>query len=192
MKAKTLPRAAALSFVLALAACVPASPAPQRAAAPAPAPVRPVAQRPAPASGPAPAASLPVQATSAWMDAPLTPGAWRYAPQPGGGGLAVFYSASAQPLAMLQCDRAAGPAVALSLPGQRGQGVVVIRSETAARSLTLTQGRQGGGQAALSPQDPLLDAIALSKGRFAIEGEGAAPLYLPSHAEISRVIEDCR
>ncbi len=46
--------------------------------------------------------------------------------------------------------------------------------------------------AILDPRDPLLDAMALSKGRFAVEVEGEAPLYLPSYAEVSRVIEDCR
>ena len=40
--------------------------------------------------------------------------------------------------------------------------------------------------------DPLLDAMALSKGRFAVEVEGEATLILPSHAEVSRVVEDCR
>jgi hypothetical protein len=34
--------------------------------------------------------------------------------------------------------------------------------------------------------------MALSKGRFAVEVDGEAPLYLPSYAEVSRVIEDCR
>jgi len=38
----------------------------------------------------------------------------------------------------------------------------------------------------------LLDAMALSKGRFAVELEGEAALYLPAWAEVSRVIEDCR
>jgi len=38
----------------------------------------------------------------------------------------------------------------------------------------------------------LLDAMALSKGKFAIGAEGMAPLTLPSWAEVSRVIEDCR
>ena len=46
--------------------------------------------------------------------------------------------------------------------------------------------------ASLTVSDPLLDAMAFSRGRFMIETPGAAPLYLPSWAEVSRVIEDCR
>lgn len=46
--------------------------------------------------------------------------------------------------------------------------------------------------AALIPADALLDSIAFSRGRFAVELPGLATLYLPSSAELSRVIEDCR
>ena len=41
-------------------------------------------------------------------------------------------------------------------------------------------------------RDPLLDAMAFSKGRFAIEIAGLPTLYAPSWAEVTRVIEDCR
>ena len=44
----------------------------------------------------------------------------------------------------------------------------------------------------LNADDPLLDAMAITKGRFAVELEGASTLYLPSWAEVTRVIEDCR
>jgi hypothetical protein len=46
--------------------------------------------------------------------------------------------------------------------------------------------------ASVSAYDPLLDAIALSKGRFAVEVEGETTLYLPTWAEVSRLVEDCR
>lgn len=53
-----------------------------------------------------------------------------------------------------------------------------------------------GGQpqliATLRAGDPLLDAMAFSRGRFAIEVNGLPTLYLPAWAEIGRVIEDCR
>jgi hypothetical protein len=41
-------------------------------------------------------------------------------------------------------------------------------------------------------QDPLLDAMAFSKGRFAVESAGLATLYVPPYPEVTRVIEDCR
>lgn len=40
--------------------------------------------------------------------------------------------------------------------------------------------------------DPGLDKIAFSRGRFAVEAPGAAPISAPGWAEVSRVIEDCR
>lgn len=54
------------------------------------------------------------------------------------------------------------------------------------------------GQRALAPaaelpaDDPLLDEIAFSRGRFTVEGEGLAPLFLPTWPEPARVIDDCR
>jgi hypothetical protein len=46
--------------------------------------------------------------------------------------------------------------------------------------------------ARVSVQDTLLDAMAFSKGRFAIEIAGMRTLYIPSYPEVTRVIEDCR
>lgn len=40
--------------------------------------------------------------------------------------------------------------------------------------------------------DSGFDRIAFSRGRFAIEAPGAAPIAVPGWAEVSRVIEDCR
>jgi hypothetical protein len=45
---------------------------------------------------------------------------------------------------------------------------------------------------ALSVRDPLLDAMAFSRGRFTLEMAGAQTLVLPAWSEIGRVIEDCR
>ncbi len=44
----------------------------------------------------------------------------------------------------------------------------------------------------LSSYDPLLDAIASSRGRIGFAVAGQAPLIIPAWAETARVIEDCR
>ena len=44
----------------------------------------------------------------------------------------------------------------------------------------------------LTGRDGLLDAMAFSRGRFAVEVAGAPTLYVPAWPEVSRVIEDCR
>jgi hypothetical protein len=71
---------------------------------------------------------------------------------------------------------------------------MTIRTETVTRTLDSapTVARNTLLTASVAPADPLLDAMALSKGRFAVEVEGLPPLILPSWAEVSRVIEDCR
>jgi len=181
MKAALLPLA--LSAVV-LAGCVPSTRAPAPASAPAPAPVA----RPAPAPLPAPVAQAPV--SDNWMDLPATAGTWRYAPR-GTGTEASFWSPAGAPMARLRCI-AESRSIVLSLPdsGAR-QPLVTIRTETATRTLQATLADREM-TAALAAGDPLLDAMALSKGRFMVESEGLPPLYLPSHAEVSRVIEDCR
>lgn len=165
---------------LALAACAPATPPP----APAPAPVA----RPAPAPRPAPVPQAPV--SDNWMDNPATPGDWRYAPR-GQGTEASFWSPAGAPMARLRC-MADTRTVVLSLPvtGARVP-LVTIRTETATRTLEAMPADREM-TVSIAPGDPLLDAMALSKGRFAVESEGLPVLYLPSWAEVTRVIEDCR
>lgn len=165
---------------LALTACAPATPPP----APAPAPVA----RPAPAPRPAPVQQAPV--SDNWMDIPATPGDWRYAPR-GTGTEASFWSPAGAPMARLRC-MADTRTMVLSLPdtGMR-RPLVTIRTETTTRTLEAMPADREM-TVSLAPNDPLLDAMALSKGRFAVESEGLPPLYLPSWAEVTRVIEDCR
>ncbi|WP_159983748.1 hypothetical protein [Novosphingobium sp. 18050] len=49
-----------------------------------------------------------------------------------------------------------------------------------------------GIEIALPARDKVLDAMAFSRGRFAISAPGESTLYIPSWAEVARVIEDCR
>lgn len=166
--------------VLALAACMPATPSP----APAPAP----GTRPAPSPRLAQVPQAPV--SDNWMDIPATPGDWRYLPR-GRGTEASFWSPAGAPMARLRCS-ADTRTVVLSLPesGVR-QPLVTIRTETTTRTFEAHPADREM-TISLAPTDPLLDAMALSKGRFAVESEGLPPLYLPSWAEVTRVIEDCR
>jgi hypothetical protein len=80
--------------------------------------------------------------------------------------------------------------LALPVTGARAP-LVTIRTETATRTLAAVPADREM-TVSLVAGDPLLDAMALSKGRFALESEGLPPLSLPSWAEVTRVIEDCR
>ncbi len=44
----------------------------------------------------------------------------------------------------------------------------------------------------LASTDPLLDAIAFSRGRFATAAAGAPMVAIPAWPEVARVVEDCR
>ncbi|WP_017665167.1 hypothetical protein [Porphyrobacter sp. AAP82] len=171
-----------LALTLVLAACAPAAKAPPVATAARPAP------RPALVAAPARPAPLPAPVDMQWMDAPLTPGSWSYEGR-GNLTLAVF---SGQAVFAMHCWRPRGE-LSFVLGGETGS-VATIRTETAARALPLQHSGAEIPTSAtiLNARDPLLDAMALSKGRFAVEVDGTAPLILPSHAEVSRVIEDCR
>ena len=130
------------------------------------------------------------------MDTALTQGAWIY--QNFGEGMgkrALFSDPDDTFYFSLSC--ATGPegrTVIFTRTGAPAKPdlAMTIRTETA--QVTLAAKRLGAQTTMTSvpAYDPLLDAMALSKGRFAVEVEGEAPLYLPSHAEVSRVIEDCR
>lgn len=178
MKAIDLKKGAGLAMMAALAACVPASvppapPPPPPQAAPPPAPPPPQAPR-----------------YDNWIDAPQSPGEWRYSAD-AARSEAAFVSSNNLPLARLRCVRGSRMIV-LSLPESGApSALVTIRTGPTTRTLE----SQAAGReiiAAFDARDPLLDAMAFTRGRFAIEAQGLAPLYLPSWPEVSRVIEDCR
>jgi hypothetical protein len=169
-----------LTMLVALGACVPAP-------KPTPAPT------PAPVATPTPT-PRPVPTYSNWMDAPQTPGDWFYIPQ-AGASIAAFGPAERQPLFAMRCDMASRTiSLGRTSPSQAPRPMT-IRTETATRTFSASPA-QGSVEhlvaASLQASDRFLDAIAFSKGRFAVEVVGEPTLYVPSWPEITRVIEDCR
>ncbi|HYW14839.1 MAG TPA: hypothetical protein VE891_01615 [Allosphingosinicella sp.] len=144
---------------------------------PAPAPVREPIVRSAPPPVPAPPPPEPSQQDS--PEAPLARGDWTYS---GGGGASVarFGPAGAESFS-LRCE-----------PGRRR---IVLRRAGSNSALRV---RTTFGQRALAPggelpaDDPLLDEMAYSRGRFTVETEGLEPLIVPTWPEPVRVVEDCR
>ena len=121
----------------------------------------------------------------------MTPGTWRYE-RDARGSRALFGVSGADALAVLRCD-AAARAIYLSRSGGAA-GAFTIRTTALTRTLAAqpTGATPSYAAAALGSRDPLLDAIAFSRGRFTIEQPGTAPLVLRPWAEVARVIEDCR
>ena len=153
------------------------------ASAPPPAPPPP-APRPAPPAQPAP----PPPAD--WRDATQTAGTWRGSASTGRS-TASYGLPGASPVASLTC---ASPGATILWTSASAAGPVpLVVTTTSTRRLLTAEPVAGGGMAVHLPaRDPLLDAMAFSRGRFMIEVAGFPALYLPAWPEVSRVIEDCR
>lgn len=150
----------------------------------------PVQVRPTPTPTPAPAPPPP---STNWMDARASTGDWYYRNE-GARSLALFGGRDTEAEFILRCERASTTIVISRASESVSPVAMRIRTETAERVLTAAP--DGGAlpyvYANLPARDGLFDAMALSKGRFAVEVAGAPTLYLPSWAEVTRVIEDCR
>lgn len=72
-----------------------------------------------------------------------------------------------------------------------GKATMTVRTQSQTRAFAVAP-HAGALSVSLPARDPLLDAMAFTRGRFAIETTGMPPLYVPSWTEVSRVVEDCR
>jgi hypothetical protein len=150
---------------------------------------------PKPFPAPKPVIITPVQASQEpageWTDWPLTMGDWVYR-QDERGSVALFGPLGANALITLRCDRARR-AIFLAREGL-SVGRIVVRTSSAMKEFA---GSPTGGTppyiaTEIAPNDPILDAMALSRGRIAINVAGQTPIAIPSWAEITRIVEDCR
>ena len=174
---RMIPASAALASLLLLPACVSAPDAP-----------RPQQTAPRPAPAPSPSAALPTPAPVEWQYRPATPGTWSYRAD-GAGSAATFSSPASGTLLSVRCDPAAGRVSFLRAGA--GQGSLTIRTSFGAVSWPATSS-SSGMLAVRAASDTVLDQIAYSRGRFAVEAQGLDTLILPAWAELGRVIEDCR
>lgn len=170
------------SALLALASCATPEIVPPPAH-PAPAPM------PTPAPGPTPTPSPTLGAD--WRDWPLAPGTWVYR-QDERGSIALFGRAGADADLTLRCDRGRGR-LYLSRRSN-GAGALTVRTSTTRKTLDASPAGGTPAYAAveLGPRDSLVDAMGFSRGRFVVQGGGAADLVVPAWPEILRVAEDCR
>ena len=142
------------------------------------------------------AAMVAEQDDESYLDAPQTPGDWVY-DQERGESLALYQSTAPRPVFTIRCSAGVVSLGRASSAGQREESssrLLSISTETVKASLDTypVAGPEAILVADLDANDPLLDAMAITKGRFAVEVEGEETLYLPAWVEVSRVIEDCR
>jgi len=134
--------------------------------------------------------ALPAQIADQSTTAPL-PGNWAYSAN-ADGSEGVFTDANSQPQLSLRCVRSQRRVI-LSKPATAAAATMAVWSSTASKSWPATF---DAATARLSAQianwDPVLDAVAYSRGRFAVAAAGQQPLVVPAWADISRIVEDCR
>lgn len=147
---------------------------------------------PAPTATPAPTPAPPPQTPGPrvdWRDAPITPGDWRWSMEGGqsvarfGGGALVLRCDSPRRVVVLQRAGAAQRPVPMTILTTSGEHRLSATPQQGSPPLLSTN---------ISASDRLLDALAFSRGRFAVETAGLPTLYVPSWPEIGRVVEDCR
>lgn len=122
-----------------------------------------------------------------WRDMPLTPGAWVWSMS--GGASQAQYGVGGNTRIIMACR---GGQVRLTMPGlAAGGGVVMITTATQTRQAS-AESDPSGAALTLNAGDRLLDAIALTRGRWMVEVATHPALLLPADASASRVVEDCR
>ena len=118
-------------------------------------------------------------------------GSWSYRALPGGSESA-FSDSSAVRRLVIRCNRV-NRTVAIARTGVPAAApALTIWTSSSARSVPARFEASLVLTADLTARDPLLDAIAFSRGRFATAAAGAPMVTLPTSPEAARVIEDCR
>ncbi len=181
----------AFSAILLAAGCSGVVPAPTPAPAETQVPTPPPAPTPAPAPSPTPP---PEPMRGVWTDWPLAKGNWVYRADERGS-IALFGPPNMEATFLIRCDQGRNQ-LFLSREG-------VVPETGAQMTLRASSGmqsypaRNSGGPLdyaaiALPVTDYMMDRIAFSRGRFAVETTGLRSLAIPIWPEFTRVVEDCR
>lgn len=174
-----------------LAGCSAAIPQSTPAPAPSPAPTPAPVPTPAPTPNPPPA---PEPLSGDWTEWPLAKGDWIYR-EDDRGSIALFGPPNMEATFLIRCDQGRNQ-LFLSREG-------VVADSGAQMTLRASSGLQSyparntGGQLeyvaiALPVTHYMMDRIAFSRGRFAVEVNGLPSLAIPIWPEFTRVVEDCR
>ena len=135
--------------------------------------------------------SLPAQPIADLGTATPLSGSWNYAPVTGGS-QASFSDASGNSQLWLQCTRATRR-VSIAKRASSAAPFINVWTSSMSRSVpSAFNPATGRLTIELAAYDPLLDAIAGSRGRVGFTVPAQPPLVVPPWAEATRVIEDCR
>lgn len=118
-------------------------------------------------------------------------GDWTYAPT-SDGSHAVFANSSGQPQLTIRCTKSTRRVALLKAVSSASPSIWVWTSSQKKNLPATYDSSSGQVIADLAAYDPLLDAIASSRGRVGFSTSGLEALVVPPWADIARVIEDCR
>ncbi|MGI8704472.1 MAG: hypothetical protein ACR2JJ_01505 [Sphingomicrobium sp.] len=118
-------------------------------------------------------------------------GSWSYQAVQGGS-FAAFVDAGSTQRFILRCNRVSRTISVIRTGVPAAAPTLTIWTTSAARSVPSRFDVTRTLTADLRATDPLLDAIAFSRGRFATAAAGAPLLAVGVSPETVRVIEDCR
>lgn len=126
-----------------------------------------------------------------YSNALIANGTWTHSVT-SGGSEAQFRSAGGVPQLILACQRQSRQ-VTIARPAAGAAPFLQVWTSSLARNLPAAFNPATGRlTATLGAQDPLLDAMAMSRGRIAAGIAGQAATVAPAWGEISRIVEDCR
>ncbi|NUQ17745.1 MAG: hypothetical protein HOP95_04725 [Sphingomonas sp.] len=118
-------------------------------------------------------------------------GNWVYATASDGSS-ATFDNLSGQPQLTIRCTRSTRH-VAILKNSPIASPSLWIWTSSQTKTLPATYDASSGRvRVDVGAYDPLLDAIASSRGRIGFSTSGLAALVVPPWADVARVIEDCR
>jgi hypothetical protein len=118
-------------------------------------------------------------------------GNWTYAPT-SDGSQATFANATGQAQLTIHCTRSTRR-ISIQKPAPSASPSMWIWTSSEKKSVPATYDSASGRVVAdFAPYDPLLDAIASSRGRIGFSTSGLEALVVPPWGDVGRVIEDCR
>jgi len=124
-------------------------------------------------------------------EATPVPGRWSWTPT-ADGSEATFLDPAGRAQLWLHCSRGAS-AFTIARPASGAAPYLAVWTSAATRNLLASYNPATGRiTAQLSAADPLLDALAFSRGRIGVGISGIPLLVAPAWPEIARVVEDCR
>ena len=137
------------------------------------------------------ATSLNAQAIPDLSAATPAEGNWTYAATPEGSE-ASFTSTSGSAQIFVHCTRSTRR-VSIAKPASLAAPMLNVWTSSLSRSVPSTFSPANARLTIeLANYDPLLDAIATSRGRIGFSAGSESAIVIPAWAEVAHVIEDCR